>query len=467
MSFDAHSERRAHSPFVGSIGEFTYLRSPPAPKVATTIPFALSLVVITLFVPPEFSFYILGLRLTLSRLFFLIFFPALLIQLVRKVSAGRYRFVLPDMLVILTGFWMILAPAMIDGFDQALNHAGPLVLEFCVAYLATRVLLSEHGHALIFNDRFCRITALIALAGLLDTLTGHYLIHSFSYQLTGYLAFKDPSEWEDAYRLGLLRATGPIEHPILFGFVCVVAMLLATAVPVRWRSFVVVSCSLGAIFSFSSAAIQCVVLGFGLLLYERVTRGSSLRWIILLGIVGAGVLATFIVSNSPIGFINSHLIFSPESGYYREWTWDRVTYYVGQSPWFGLGFGQLPEEIAHSIDSLWLILSIQSGVPGAILFGLSLLTAASLSTSGRAVRLMEAESTLGATLGILIFLILFMAFTVHFWGIAWILTGLLVGMKAHLRELGALRDRVLPSSPVRRTVSRTGSSNRRAARHPI
>ena len=32
-----------------------------------------------------------------------------------------------------------------------------------------------------------------------------------------------------------------------------------------------------------------------------------------------------------------------------------------------------------------------------------------------------------------------MAFTVHIWGSAWILTGLLLGVKAHLSELGYLR----------------------------
>ena len=89
----------------------------------------------------------------------------LLIWLTRKVSSGSYHFVLSDLFVTLTGFWMIYAPSMIDGLPDALNHAGPDVLEFCIGYMATRVLLSRHGHAISFIDLLCRVTAVVALLG--------------------------------------------------------------------------------------------------------------------------------------------------------------------------------------------------------------------------------------------------------------------------------------------------------------
>jgi hypothetical protein len=151
-----------------------------------------------------------------------------------------------------------------------------------------------------------------------------------------------------------------------------------------------------------------------------------------------GIMAAFVISNSPVGFIVTHLTFSPESGYYREWTWHMVGLYVSQSPWFGIGFGELPEEINHSIDSLWLVLAIQSGFPGAVLVGLSLIGAAPILTGGRIADLTLAESKLATTLGIVLFLTLYLAFTVHIWGSGWILIGLLIGMKAHLSELGYL-----------------------------
>jgi len=150
----------------------------------------------------------------------------------------------------------------------------------------------------------------------------------------------------------------------------------------------------------------------------------------------------FLVSKSPLGFIISHLIYVPASGYYRYWTWTSVISAVSLSPWYGLGFGPVPDafDINHSIDSLWLVTAMLYGVPGAVLLALSLIGAASLPTNGPRVRLTPAESKLGTVLGIVIFLTIFLAFTVHIWGVDWILVGVLIGLRAHLGELAKVHD---------------------------
>ena len=178
------------------------------PRVAArneaALPLALKLIAITTFLPEELSFYILGLRFTAIRLILIVLTPLLLIRLGQRLAAGRYRFVLSDLFVFLAGFWMIYAPANVVGVGQALNHAGPTALEFCVGYMATRILLSEHGHALSFAALLCRIIAIVALLALLDPLTNRSLIHYLASQLTGY---QKPLVTVDIYRLGLLRAT--------------------------------------------------------------------------------------------------------------------------------------------------------------------------------------------------------------------------------------------------------------------
>jgi TRAP-type mannitol/chloroaromatic compound transport system permease large subunit len=99
---------------------------------------------------------------------------------------------------------------------------------------------------------------------------------------------------------------------------------------------------------------------------------------------------------------------------------------------------EIPEfyRIPSTIDSIWLVWSVTFGIPASLLLGLSLVSAASLPTNSPRVRLTTAESRLGTTLGILIFLIIFLGFTVHFFGAAWILIPVLVGIRAHLGELG-------------------------------
>jgi hypothetical protein len=405
----------------------------------SSLPLTLKLVALVIFVPIEFSFFIFGLRFSAVRLLLILSAPSLIVMSVQKFATGNYRFVLSDLFFILTGFWLIFAPANVDGLGPALNHAGPEALEFCVAYLLARVAPARHGDALAFFGLLCPVIAGVALLGLLDPLTGSYVSHDLARKLTGFVG-SDLNYWTDNHRLGLLRASGSIEHPILFGFICVVGLIVAAEVRVPSRIFVIIACSIGTIFSFSSAPWQAALLGFCLLAYGRITAQVRFRWAALFALAAVGIATAFTLSDSPVGYIISHLTFDPSSGYYRVWTWDRVTYYVSLSPWHGIGYGTLPDEINHSIDSLWLVLSIHSGYPGAILTFLTLIGAASLPTSGRGVRLTDEETHLGMALGIVILLIVFIGFTVDLWGSAWVFIGLLAGMRAHLGELGRLRQ---------------------------
>jgi hypothetical protein len=417
---------------------FRIARGAVAAQSAAKMPFVLTLIVVGLFIPEELSFYVLGLRLTVIRLIFLLLAPVLLARWIQKVSAGRYRFVLSDLFVVLTGFWLIYAPANVDGLIPALNHAGPDVLEFCIGYMTTRLLLCERGHALSFIDVLCRAIAVVALVGTLDTFVDHRFAHDLAAQLG--TPMHNIDTWEDRYRMGLFRATGPIEHPILYGFVCAIGLLLAVSIPIRGRGFVIFSCSVGAILALSSAPIQIMLVGFCLLAYERMLSKVPFRWLALIIAGLVAIMAAFVASDSPVGFIISNFTFSPQSGYYRVWTWQTVGLYVSQSPWVGLGYGEMPEELNHSIDSLWLVFSLRSGIPCAVLVALSLFSAGAILTKGNKSGLTPAEAKLAAALGILLFLTAYISFTVHLWGTIWILTGLLIGTKAHLTELGSLPD---------------------------
>jgi hypothetical protein len=408
----------------------------PSRSASIALPAVLTLIVVTLFVPIELSFYVFGLRLTLTRLIFLIIAPFLFVKFMNKLTRGRYRFVFSDFFICCTGIWMLYAAANIDGIEGAVSHAGPEILELAVAYFAARTLLSEPGQAALLITRLCQAIAIVALIGLLDPLTGRYVSREIAAQLSGYAIHI--SQWDDAYRLGLLRASGPIEHPILFGFVCATGLLFSASIAMRGRLVIMTACGLGAIFSFSSAPVQSILIGLVLLLYARLTPRMPFRWTLLLVLAGMAIFAAFLISNNPLGFIISNLIFTPASGYYRYWTWVTVLAHISYSPWFGLGYGVLPEEINHTIDALWLILAIHAGFPGAALTFLSLVGASSLPTSRKKANLSEQEERLGLILGIVVALTVFIALTVHFWGSVWVLTGLLAGTRAQLGELGRL-----------------------------
>jgi hypothetical protein len=398
-------------------------------------PIVIRLIVISNFLPEQLSFFIAGMRLTLTRVILIAVTPLLVMRLGAKVAAGRYRFVLSDLFVPVAGVWMVLALAETDDLPSALSHGGPIALEFCVGYMATRVLLSQHGHALSFANLLCGVLTVVALLGPLDLLTGQFVTRGLASSLTGYpVPFAD-----NLFRFGLLRATGPLEHSILFGIACASGLLVAVAVPVRCRVFVVVACALGAMASICSAAIQGIFIGLALLAYNRILARVRLRWFFLITVMAAGFGLIFIVIGEPFRFIFNHLILDVESGYYRLYTWQKAGEFLGQSPWFGIGFATPDaDDIPASVDSVWLWSALRFGVPGSVLIGLSIIGAASLSTSGARVRLTPAETSLGRILGVLIFLLVFWGFTVDFWGSDWVLIALLAGVRAHLGELGRL-----------------------------
>lgn len=405
-----------------------------------TLPMSLNLVMLLLFLPEEASFSILDMRLTAVRLIFLLLAPLVLLRLLHKLTNGDYCFVWSDLFVTLAAFWMIIGPSNIVGLSDALKHGGPIALEFFVGYMSTRVLLREHGHGIYFAESFTRITAAVALLGLLDPLTHHFFIRGLAAKLTGY--GKGAWFYEGLTRNGIVRATATLEHPIAFGLVSTIGLLLSAYIPTRARKFSIPACSIGVIISITSVAWGGMMLGFMLVGYNRLLQGVKYRWSGLISMALFSIFVIYISVANPLGFIFRHLIFDPDSGYFREYTWDVAGAALAHSPWFGLGF-TLPDfyDIPYTVDSVWLESALTFGVPGSLFIALSIIGATSLPTSGPGVRLTKRESRLGRILGIITFLLVFWGFTVHYWGTDWIVIALLAGLRAHLGELGRILKR--------------------------
>jgi hypothetical protein len=402
------------------------------------LPFAMKLVAVSWFLPEGLSFFVAGLRLNIIRVIFLILTPVVFARFANKLASRRYRFVWSDVFVPAAAFWMFLGPCVIYGLADSLAHSGPVVLEYLIAYMVTRVLLEENGQALAFLSMLCVVIAFICLDALLDTLTSHYFTRDLVTQITGF-----QKDWgagsEDAFRFGLLRAAGPIEHPILFGIIAGIGLLVAVSVKIRLRPFCIAACGIGIVICFSSAPEQSVLLGFGLLIYGRVMAGLKFKWLLPIGGVAAFALTLVMITNRPFGALFDLATIDPETAYYRLYIWNLVGPYVLQSPWFGVFIDNM--EYQGSVDSLWLVLSLLYGIPCSILVGLSMIGACSLPTDLARAYLGPNESRAGTVLGVAMVVIIFTGFTVHFWGSAWILVGLLTGLRAHLGELGALNRR--------------------------
>jgi hypothetical protein len=394
---------------------------------------ALKLILLALFVPVELSFFLLGLRLTVTRLILLMLVPVVIARMTQKIAVGQYRFVASDLFIVMASLWMFIGPAVTNGFADALEHSGPVALEYMMAYMSTRILLSGTDDSLRFVEILCMMISLAALDATLDSFTSRYITHEILGGITGmqYIGYNS-----DNYRYGLLRAAGPLEHPILFGTVCAIGLLVGVAIKIRWKMFCIAACGLGLVISISSAPQQSALMGLAFLVYSRVFVRLPHKWLLLSVIpVGMGV-ALFLATPTPFGHLFEWFTLNPSTAYYRLYIWNSVGPAILENPFFTVLEGNY--EYQGSVDSLWLALALSYGIPCGILTALSMVGCCSLPTGSPRARLSAEEERLGTVLGIIIFLIIFMSFTVDFWGPTWILVGLLVGVRAHLGEMGRL-----------------------------
>jgi hypothetical protein len=394
----------------------------------------LRLILVTLFIPIELSFFIFNMRLTVIRLIFLVLTPILFVRLGLKIANGSYRFVLSDIFVLLCALWMFVGAAAVNGIPDALAHSGPVALEWLMAYMSTRVLLAEKDDAIAFISLLCLMLCFVVLDACLDTVSGRYFTHELLGSITGYnyIGYN-----EDNYRFGLLRAAGPLEHPIGFGFACAVGLVLSVGVRVRFRSVCIIGCSIGLIICISSAPQQCAVMGLGLLAYSRVLRVVPGKWLLISLPPLAFMALLFELTPTPFGHLFDLFTINSSTAYYRLYIWNAVGPVILDNPLFAVLEDSY--EYRGSVDSLWLVLSLSYGMPCAIFAALAMLGCCSLPTCCPPACLNPEQSRAGTALGIIVFLTIFMSFTVHFWGPVWIMIGLLLGVRAHLGEYGRLR----------------------------
>ena len=404
------------------------------------VPAPLKFIALVIFLPIELSFYVFDFRLTLIRLVLFLLTPILLVQLCQLLASGKRRFVFSDLLIALAAVWMIVSPAIVFDLSYSLHHSAPLVAEFLGSYLAARVMLSKRGQALSFINLMCYVIAIVALLGVPDALAGRPVIHIFAGELTGWPIDYSTAPRDGDYRLGIYRALGPIGHPILFGIVCAFGLLLTVTSRIRAKGLTIAACCVGVLVSLSSAPIAGAILGLGCLTYDRIMARFRERWFLLIGIVAVGIGASYAFTASPMN-VFSRLLFDPQTYWIRLAQWNVAGAYVLNSPWVGIGFewGEITKQIGFlfwSIDSLWLNLAIEYGIPGAVLVALSIVTAA--YSSGRGVHLTTEESKLATGLSVSLAIAVILGFTVDFWADSWMLVGLLVGVRAHLADLGSV-----------------------------
>ena len=126
---------------------------------------------------------------------------------------------------------MIVAPSEMEKINQVVVYCGSLALEFCIPYMATRVLLAERGQAVALVRILCIAIATIGVLGIIDEFSRRFFVREIVGSFTGYHV--KSIDYSDLMRGFLFRSTSTLEHPILFGTACLFGLLLATTIAER------------------------------------------------------------------------------------------------------------------------------------------------------------------------------------------------------------------------------------------
>lgn len=378
----------------------------PAVRVAD-LPWQIKALLLSLLVPTELSFGMGEFRLTVYRVILLVFFVPCLF----RVMGGRSGRLLPtDWLLLGYSFWIVLALCIHHDFARGLKSGGILVVESFGAYLLARSFVRNEQEFCGFVKLLVVVVIILSVATIPETFIG---INVFR-----------PNIGHIGGRLGLTRAFGPFDHPIVYGMFCASAVSLALYVPIKhaqekgphivragWMT-------LAAFMSVSSGALAACVVQFILAGWNRLTRGIASKWrLFSFFLVLLYIVIDLLSNRTPIRVILHRLTFSAETAYNRLIIWEWGTKYnVAEHPWFGIGFDEwVRPSWMHSLsmDNYWLVNMVRYGLPSFLLLaagGLSLMFAvkrqATLSPSAQLMRTGWGFSMIGLIMA---------GCTVHFW----------------------------------------------------
>ncbi len=427
-----------------------------------SIPVALFFIGILL--PPNVSVTAGGLRFSAYRAVLIVLFLPMFFKL---LSGKAGKFTIFDGLVIGHSFWATLALIKWGGFAQGVESGGIYVIEFMGAYLMGRLYIRNYEDFAAFANFYVGVVVGMLVFTIPEALTEWHILRDTAAQLLG-----GPRAPYIDKRMGIERAFGPFDHPILYGVFSASAFSLAYFI-VAERSFknkkgmaktlgvVVATFISGSGGPYVVLAMQMFVAG-----WERVLTGVQGRWKALFGFFAMAYLWIDLMSNrTPFHVFVTYFTFSTQSAYNRINIWNYGTAEVARHPIFGIGLGDWvrPVWMSDSMDNFWLLIAVRYGLPAwFMLFGLMIgMVIVAASKKNMPEKFNNARRAWGFTL----FGITVAAATVHLWNSLFVLFMFLIGSGAWMAEAKSMRrgeakrleqgggDKPLPKKPRRRRHS--------------
>lgn len=323
------------------------------------------LFVISIFIPVEFHILAGTLRLEAYRL-------VLAVALIYGFININQILKQANLVDILLFFFVILATASLiynHGLKDGVESAGILIIEILGSFYLARLFITTPKSYYEINMWFATILAVLLVFSLYEAFAKHRILHEWAKNLTGNDSLDYRLYTHYYIRMGIMRTTNLFAHPILYGTIGAIffpfIVLLAVYKFKLSNALKAAAIFIGMVTTLSSAPLLSVAFQAMTAVLTRFWHGGKRFWF------GFGFLAlsAMILINalSNRGFfaiLISYLTFNPVTGYYRLLQWEYTMDDIRENPLFGIGLNDWtrPDWMNNSIDSFWLLMTLQHGL---------------------------------------------------------------------------------------------------------
>ena len=323
------------------------------------------LFVLSIFIPVEFHVLLGTLRLETYRIVLALTLVYAFINL-RKILDDA------DLVDILLFFFVILACTSLiynHGIKEGIESSGILIIEILGAFYLARLYITTPKSYYQVNIWFATILAFLLIFSLYEAFAKHRILHEWAKVITGNDSLDYRLYTHYYIRMGIMRTTNLFAHPILYGTIGAIffpfIILLAMYKFKLSNALKALAIFVGMITTLSSAPLLSVAFQGMTAVLTRFWHGSQRFWLGFGFLALSGMILINALSNRGFfAILISYLTFNPVTGYYRLLQWEYSMDDIANNPLFGIGLNDWtrPEWMNSSIDSFWLLMTMQHGI---------------------------------------------------------------------------------------------------------
>ncbi|AOS97217.1 hypothetical protein AUP74_01786 [Microbulbifer aggregans] len=336
--------------------------------ISTTSSYKLALIYFALMlIPMELSGFVGDLRLEPYRVFLILVF---LFNI-----RGMYHLYKNDTIAKWLGFYcfLCLISYLVNHGSAGFQSAAILFLEVWVGYFIGSRIAGDH-------EAFKKVLRILILAylilvpfAIMEAQTGYRLLHMWAAKAVGGTATETLGP--DYLRYGIHRAGTVFSHPILYS-VCAVMFLPIIYVYYSKLKATLLSSGIfvAMVTSVTSAGVVMAIITLGLYFARKLSlRIPSIFTNISIAFISLFVFVSLFSDRGPVLFFAQVFSFNPQTAYMRYLQWMYASDDIAANPWWGIGFADWsrPHWMPDSVDSYWLITTLQNGYPALIALGIA------------------------------------------------------------------------------------------------